>query len=348
MSVWFGRRVFITGHTGFKGSWLALRLCDLGAEVIGYALEPETEPSAYELLGMAQRVEDIRGDVRDENLLRRMMAAAQPQIVIHLAAQALVRRSYRDPVETMATNVMGTVNVLEAVRATPGIEAVVVVTSDKTYANHQTRALREGDPLGGDDPYSASKACAEIITGAYRASFFGDRTPLATARAGNVIGGGDWSDDRLIPDLVRASVSRQPAVLRYPDAVRPWQHVADVVDGYILLIERLLHDRGAARAWNFGPHAAAGLTVGSLARRFLSLFDPGCAIELGPTGFAEKHYLQVDATLAREELGWRPRYDVDAAIAATAEWYAGWRSGADLVQLTLAQLRGEAVRHAAS
>jgi CDP-glucose 4,6-dehydratase len=338
----------MTGHTGFKGSWLALRLSDLGADVTGYALSAETDPSAYELLRIAGRISDLRGDVGDAARLRDAISSARPQIVVHLAAQPLVRRSYREPAQTIATNVMGTVHLLEAVRATPGIEAVLVVTSDKTYANHQTRPLRESDHLGGDDPYSASKACAEIVAGAYRASFFSEGPALATARAGNVIGGGDWSEDRLIPDLVRASSARQSAVLRYPDAVRPWQHVADVIDGYVILMERLHRDRSAARAWNFGPRAESGLSVGSLARRFLAVFDSNVQIELGPAGFAEKHYLQVDSQLAREELGWRPRYDADAAIAATAQWYAAWRLGADLVELTRAQLRVEEVQPAAS
>jgi CDP-glucose 4,6-dehydratase len=346
MKPWTGRRVFMTGHTGFKGSWLVLRLCELGATVTGYALPPESEPCAYTLLGIRKLVREQIGDILDAGALRDAVQAASPQTVVHLAAQPFVRRGYREPAHTLATNVLGTAHLLDAVRATPGVEAVLVVTSDKVYAN-QPRPLREDDRLGGDDPYSASKACTEIVAAAYRASFFPKGPAIATARAGNVIGGGDWGDDRLIPDLVRASCARRPAVLRYPQAVRPWQHVADVVEGYVTLLEALIEDPSLGRAWNFGP-GRDELTVAELARRFLDRFDPSCALETGSAAYPENHHLELDAGSARERLGWSPRYDVGAAIDATADWYAAWRSGNDLVALTRAQLRYAAAQPAFS
>jgi CDP-glucose 4,6-dehydratase len=317
---------------------MALLLCELGADVTGYALAPETRPSAYELLRIGERVREEIGDIRDGERLGRAVAAARPQMIVHMAAQPLVRRSFHEPIDTLTTNVLGTALLLEAIRKTPSVESVVVVTSDKVYANKEPRAMRENDPLGGDDPYSASKGCAEIVTASYRASYFGDGVHLATARAGNVIGGGDWSEDRLIPDLVRAATSGKPAVLRYPAAVRPWQHVADVVAGYALLAQRLSADRALARAWNFGPAAGANVSVGMLAERFLARYDSACRLELEAPAFTEKTFLALDSSAARAELEWTPHFDFEAAVAATADWYAAWRGGDDLRALTRAQL----------
>jgi len=337
---WAGKRVFLTGHTGFKGSWLALRLVDLGARVSGYALAPEEAPNAFELLGIEKKVDSAFADVRDLARLRERLENAKPDVVLHLAAQPLVRRGYREPRLTFETNVMGTVNVLEVIREQTGIRAVLVVTSDKTYANREARPQREDDPLGGDDPYSASKACTEIVAGAYRHSYFTSGSRLATARAGNVIGGGDFSEDRLVPDMVRASARKESVRLRYPDATRPWQFVGDALDGYLTIVEHLWNDAGVARAWNLGPSDAA-LTVRELAERFLTTYDPQTKIvidsDLAPP---EAPYLALDAGAAREKFSWRPKYDAAGAIDATATWYRAWRQGGDLVDLTLAQLRG--------
>ena len=339
-SFWSGKRVFLTGHTGFKGSWLALRLADAGATVTGYALPPETSPNAYDLLRIPERVTSILADVRDAHTLAHAVQRGHPDVVVHMAAQPLVRRGYREPHATFETNVMGTVNLLDAVRACDGVAAVLVVTSDKTYANHASRPQREDDPLGGDDPYSASKACAEIVASAYRRSYFASGTRLATARAGNVIGGGDFSEDRLIPDLVRASQQGEPVRLRYPHAIRPWQFVSDALDGYLTIVERLASDSQIARAWNLGPQSDGLLTVEELARRFLRSYDPRTQITIDPAAaLPEAPYLALDASAAREKLEWQPRYDADAAIEATASWYRTWRDGADVVSLTLAQMK---------
>lgn len=341
-SFWKGKRVFVTGHTGFKGSWLALRLLERGAEVYGYALPPQTQPSAFELLHLDANVATTFGDVRDGANLTAALARARPQVVFHLAAQALVRRAHREPHATFSTNIMGTVELLEAIRAASDVELALVVTSDKTYANREMRPQREEDPLGGDEPYAASKACAEIVAAAYRRTYFSQRPRLATARAGNVIGGGDWSDDRLIPDLVRASAKQEPVSLRYPRAVRPWQFVADAVDGYLRIVEELSKDSAVACAWNLGPASEATTTVEELARSFLAIYDPQTSIVIDENSdIVEAPYLALDARRAKERLGWNPRYGTAAAIAATAHWYAAWRSGEDVERLTLEQLRCE-------
>jgi len=339
-SFWAGKSVFLTGHTGFKGSWLALRLADFGANVSGYARAPEHSPCAFELLGIEKKVDSTLADVRDAAQLREQLTRANPDIVMHLAAQPLVRRSYRDPHETFETNVMGTVNLLDAVREQSSVQAVLVVTSDKTYANREPRPQREDDPLGGDDPYSASKACTEIVAAAYRHSFFTSKPRLATARAGNVIGGGDFSEDRLVPDLVRASERKESVRLRYPDATRPWQFVGDALDGYLTIVERLWSDASVARGWNLGPSDSA-ITVHELAKRFLAVYDPQTSIVID-SAFAppEAPYLALDASAAREKLGWRAKFDAAASIDATAAWYRTWREGGDVISLTLAQLRG--------
>jgi CDP-glucose 4,6-dehydratase len=318
-----GRRVLVTGHTGFKGSWLCLWLHTLGAQVAGLALEPPSQPSHWELLGLD--INDHRIDVRDEAAVRHVMAAERPEIVFHLAAQPLVRRSYREPVTTWSTNVMGTVHVLEAARDNPDARAVVVVTSDKCYENREWPwPYRERDRLGGHDPYSASKAGAELVAASYRTALMCDPSgPLvATARGGNVIGGGDWSDDRLIPDLVRAVSAGEPLVIRAPRATRPWQHVLDCLSGYLQLGQRLLAGDGAcADAWNFGPDGEGNRSVehvvGDLARNWPQL-QWELASGVGPH---EAGLLQLDSAKAKTRLGWRPVWDIDQAIHHTASWY---------------------------
>ena len=318
-----GRRVLVTGHTGFKGSWLCLWLHTLGAEVTGLALDPPSEPSHWELLKLP--IKDHRIDIRDEAAVRRVFAAERPEIVFHLAAQPLVRRSYREPVATWATNVMGTVHVLEAARHTPDVRAVVVVTSDKCYENREWPwAYRERDRLGGHDPYSASKAGAELVAASYRTAFLQDASAplLATARGGNVIGGGDWSEDRLIPDLVRSVIAREPLVIRSPRATRPWQHVLDCLSGYLLLGQRLLAgDTTCADAWNFGPDGEGNRTVeqvlGDLARTWPQL---RWQLASSPQPH-EAGLLHLDTAKANMHLGWRPVWNLEKAIHHTANWY---------------------------
>lgn len=322
---WQGRRVLVTGHTGFKGSWLSLWLHGLGAQVAGFSGPPPSSPSLFELARVGERVRDGRGDVRDAAAVRR--AAAGAEVVFHLAAQPLVRAGLEDPVGTYATNVLGTAHVLDATRDA----VVVVVTSDKGYAPGPD-AHREGDPLGGDDPYSASKAAQEHVAAAHRASF-GAR--VATARAGNVIGGGDWARDRLVPDLVRAREAGTPVVLRHPDAVRPWQHVLDPLRGYLWLAEALLAGRDVGRAWNFGPDEAR--PVRWLVDRVAAAWDLDVRVEEDP-GSVEAPALRLDSTAAREELGWQPALDAGAGLDATVSWYDGLRAGRDARALTLEQI----------
>lgn len=329
---WDGRPVFLTGHTGFKGAWLTAWLTRLGARVHGYSSAPVTEPSLFALATSTLGASAI-GDIRDRDDIAAAMAAARPEIVFHLAAQSLVRRSYADPVETYATNVMGTVNVLEAVRRTPSVRAVVVVTTDKCYANEETGVpFRETDPLGGHDPYSSSKACCELVTAAYRASFFrGGGGAVASARAGNVIGGGDWSADRLIPDMIRARTSRHTLEIRAPDAVRPWQHVLEPLHGYLLLAERLAAhpERDAfAQAWNFGPDQDGCLSVGQVVERLAPALQVAWKVTADPQP-PEARLLRLDSTRAKHSLGWSPRLHPDQALQWTAGWYLDVENGAD-------------------
>jgi CDP-glucose 4,6-dehydratase len=346
-SFWSGRPVFVTGHTGFKGSWLALWLTRLGARVHGYALSPPTDPSLFDLARIGQSVASTLADIRDFPALAAQLAAAAPEIVFHLAAQPLVRQSYADPLDTYAVNVLGTANLLQAVRAVPSVRAVVVVTTDKCYENLDwCWGYRENDRLGGHDPYSSSKACAELVTSSFRDSFFAARkgsapsVAVASARAGNVIGGGDWAADRLIPDFVRATLARRPVSIRNPDAVRPWQHVLEPLDGYLLLAQRLYEDgESYAQAWNFGPQTDDVQTVRWMADRFASLWGAPARWEqdLGAHPH-EARLLQLDVSKARAELGWRPRWRSADALQATVEWYRGHAAGADARELTLAQI----------
>lgn len=341
-SQWRGRRVLVTGHTGFKGAWLSLWLLQLGARVTGFSLGLATHPSLFELAGASQGLTHLEGDVRDARALRQAFKAADPALVVHLAAQSLVRESYREPVATYETNVLGTVNLLEACRQ-GAVEAVVVVTSDKCYQHRGSHAaFRESDPLGGSDPYSSSKAAAELATAAYRDSYFAAAGPaVATVRAGNVIGGGDFAAERLVPDLVRAFLAREQPVLRNPRAIRPWQHVLEPLNGYLLLAQRLLGgDRSAARAWNFGPDPEDAKPVGWIAERTLSLLGAADAwVERQEPQLAEAASLRLDSGEARARLGWRPRLRVEAALEWTIAWYRDWHTGRDVRAATLEQIR---------
>lgn len=323
---WSGKKVFVTGHTGFKGGWLVLWLEQLGAIVTGYALAPDQNPSLCELAGVEATMRSVRGDIRDSASLVGAMEAAAPEIVFHLAAQPLVRRSYVEPALTFETNVVGTVNVLEAVRATPTVTTVVAITTDKVYENKEWLwAYRENDRLGGYDPYSASKACSELVISSWRRSYFSGSREIAvsSARAGNVIGGGDWSEDRLVPDCIKAFEKRQKVVIRNPHATRPWQHVLEPVGGYLLLAEKMAEDRNAhSTAWNFGPDPADVKPVGWIVDRLVSEWGGEASWSIEGEGQPhEASLLAVDATLARARLGWSPRLSLPEALQRTVKWY---------------------------
>ncbi|ULR46844.1 CDP-glucose 4,6-dehydratase [Rhizobium sp. K102] len=340
---WKGRRVFLTGHTGFKGSWLSLWLERLGADVAAVSLAPETEPSLYRKLAPW----DDRGhhiiDIRDAGALLDVFQGFEPEIVIHMAAQALVRRSYENPAETFSTNVMGTANVLDAVRQAPSVKTVLVITSDKVYANNGSGIpFIETDTLGGKDPYSNSKACTELVCQSYRDSFFKGRDiQLATVRAGNVIGGGDWSKDRLIPDFIRAFESNQPILLRYPEAVRPWQHVLEPLGGYLAFAEALTlgGDRKLPDALNFGPHPESFATVSELAEALGRAHRVEDVWRLAPgEHLPEAPALTLSSALAFDSIGWRPRLSLQQTIDWTAAWYRANREGEDMRAFSLGQI----------
>jgi CDP-glucose 4,6-dehydratase len=339
---WSGRRVLVTGHTGFKGSWLSLWLDSMGAEVSGLSDAVPTEPSLFALAGLDDAVRTHWADVRDAAAVEAAVREAAPDVVLHLAAQSLVRPSFADPRGTYETNVMGTVNVLEAVRAAGGVRAVVNVTSDKCYENREWEwAYREDEAMGGHDPYSSSKGASELVTSAYRRSFFGDPdgTRLASARAGNVIGGGDWGLDRLIPDVLRAVLAGGVARIRNPGAIRPWQHVLNPLSGYLLLAQRLHEDPAAASAWNFGPSEEDARPVGWILERLDALWPGGLAWEHDAGEHPhEAFHLKVDSSRARARLGWAPRWDLEQALASIVEWYGALRAGDDMRAATLAQL----------
>jgi len=331
---WRGRRVFVTGHTGFKGSWLATWLARLGAQVTGYALAPDQTPNLFEAARVAGDIDSRTGDVRNFESLREALAGSEAEIVFHLAAQSLVRKSYESPVETYATNVMGTVHLLEAVRALKSVRAVVVVTSDKCYENREwSRPYREDDALGGRDPYSNSKACQELVASAYRQSFPGPA--IATARAGNVIGGGDWARDRLVPDLIRAFSEGEPAVIRNPASIRPWQHVLEPLHGYLLLAEKLVEGDGFAEAWNFGPSGADVRPVRWIADALMARWGEGARwTQDAGTHPHEAVTLTLDSTRARRALGWTPRLSLDESL----DWIVEWHRAADARGVTLQQI----------
>jgi len=344
-----GKRVLVTGHTGFKGGWLALWLHRLGATVYGYALNPPTEPSLFESAGIGTILaSDTRADLADLGRLKSAFSEARPEVVFHLAAQPLVRASYRDPLGTLAANVMGTAHLLEAARALHTVRAVVLITTDKVYENYEwAYPYREIDPLGGHDPYSASKAAAEIVAASYRSSFFqgekGHPARVATARAGNVIGGGDWASDRLLPDCVRALTKNEPVRLRRPQAVRPWQHVLGPLAGYLELAKRLCAPDGAklAKAWNFGPDAGGDASVAEIAETTARLWGQGARVEHAPSteNPHEADLLRLDSTLARTELGWKPSWSLERALTQTVAWYQAWTCGADMAAISLDQIR---------
>jgi CDP-glucose 4,6-dehydratase len=344
---WAKRKVLLTGHTGFKGSWLSLWLQSLGAQVIGYSLPPPTQPSLFAVAGVEKRMESICGDVLDLEHLGRVVREHRPDIVFHMAAQSLVRRSYFDPVGTYATNILGTVHVLQAVREAPSVQAVIVVTSDKCYENREDhRAYRETDRLGGLDPYSSSKACAEVVTAAFRQSFFMGtqseaRASVASARAGNVIGGGDFAPDRLIPDVMRAALAGTDLLIRNPHAVRPWQHVLDPLCGYLTLAEKLCEDpKHFSGSWNFGPEESETLRVSALLERISELWGPGISwrFDDGPH-LHEAQYLKLDSAKAKTHLEWKPQWNLNSALEATVRWYKAQQLHQAVRSLTLEQIR---------
>ena len=344
---WDGRRVFLTGHTGFKGSWLALWLKQMGAVVTGYALPPPTNPNLFEEARVAEGLRSVLGDVRDFTALKLALGESRAEVVFHLAAQPLVRASYHQPLETYATNVMGTVNLLEAVREAQGVRAVVNVTTDKCYENREWFwGYRENEPLGGYDPYSSSKACSELVTSAYRQSFFHPnayathRVALASARAGNVIGGGDWAQDRLIPDLLKGHSQGTPVMIRNPEAIRPWQHVLEPLRGYLRLAERLcLKEAEFMGAWNFGPGEQDAWSVGRVADHLASILEtPGLWTRDGSPALHEASYLKLDISKARSLLGWAPELPLAEALGWVAQWHSGRALGEDVLSLTLGQI----------
>ena len=323
-------KVLITGHTGFKGAWLALWLKQLGAKVSGFALAPEDgETSLYNLAGVEEGLDSMIGDLRDQQAVNAAFAKCNPDIVLHLAAQSLVRRSYQQPVETYATNVMGTVHVLEAARTAANLKALVVVTTDKCYRNlEQHEGYQEDDAMGGADPYSSSKGCAELVVEAYRRSFFstGSGALIASARAGNVIGGGDWCEDRLVPDIAKAIANDMPVVIRNPDAIRPWQHVLEPLRGYLMLAARLMAgQREFAEGWNFGPNDDDAIPVGALAQKIISHWGKGTlSLQSDDDAPHEAGILKLNIAKSRSKLGYHPVLDINAAIALSADWYRAY------------------------
>ncbi len=340
---WKDRNVLITGHTGFKGSWLSLWLQRLGARVTGYSLPPPSHPSLYEVARVQESMRSVKGDVRDLGHLLSIVSDHRPEIIIHMAAQALVRRSYQDPVGTYATNIMGTVNILEAARRVGSARVMIIVTSDKCYENREWLwGYRENDPMGGNDPYSSSKGCAELVTAAYRRSFFHRDGQLpggmavATARAGNVIGGGDWAEDRIVPDVMNALLEGRPAVVRRPDAVRPWQYVLEPLHGYLRLAEYLWeHGPECDSGWNFGPHDGEALQVRRLVGKLTELWGDGAGWTTdGPAGPPESHYLRLDCSKARNLLNWSMTTDLPAALGRIVSWYRAYQRGEEMRRVT--------------
>jgi CDP-glucose 4,6-dehydratase len=322
-----GRRVLITGHTGFKGGWLSAWLNELDAKVTGLALAPSTQPSLFDSLNLSEHLDSRIVDIRDSNSLRLIVGEVSPDIIFHLAAQPIVRESYADPITTFATNILGTAHVLEAARTTPSVRALVSVTTDKVYENRDWPwAYREIDSLGGLDPYSASKACAELVSAVYQKNLCRGTIAIATARGGNALGGGDWSVDRIVPDIVRAIVGKEPIVLRNPDAVRPWQHVLELCEGYLQLGAELLHSgEGFAEAWNFGPHLSETVTVAALTRAILEFWGcPAHPVEVEASKLREAHILHLDVAKVLSRLAWRPRLNMRQALLWTVRWYQGY------------------------
>ena len=345
---WQGRRVFLTGHTGFKGSWLSLWLQSLGAELTGFALNPPTNPSLFEAAKVADGMKSVIGDVRDMDVLKKAFQDAKPEIVIHMAAQPLVRYSYTNPVETYATNIMGSLHLLEAARSTPGVKAVVNVTSDKCYENREWMwGYREDEAMGGYDPYSSSKGCAELVTSAYRSSFFNPENykdhgvAIASARAGNVIGGGDWAADRLIPDFIRSIISGETVVVRSPNSIRPWQHVLEPLSGYLLLAEKL-YTQGSkfAEPWNFGPNDSDAKSVEWIINQLVTNWGNGAEFKVDQAlaNLHEAQFLKLDCSKARMSLGWKPQWDATEAIQRICMWHKAHLDRRDMRAYTLNEI----------
>lgn len=347
-SFWADKKVFLTGHTGFKGSWLSLWLSSMGAKVTGYALAPNTQPNLFEVLDIESLVQKSHiADIRDINQLQKAMLESQAEIVIHMAAQPLVRYSYEHPVETYATNVMGTVHVLEAARHLPTVKSIVVVTTDKCYENKEwSWGYRENEPMGGYDPYSNSKGCAELVTSAYRQSYFSDQTymahqhALASARAGNVIGGGDWSEDRLIPDAIKAFEAQQVLKIRNPLATRPWQHVLEPLSGYLILAQALyLEGVSYASPWNFGPREEDARSVKEVVDLLITRWGESAAWEKeGSEQPHEANLLKLDCSKARQQLGWVPRWNLETAIENIVIWQRAFQENKNMQEISLAQI----------
>lgn len=347
-SFWKDKKVLITGHTGFKGSWLALWLQNLGADLIGYSLPSPTNPNLFKTAHVERKMNSILGDVRDLEQLKSVIQTHQPQIIFHLAAQSLVRFSYSNPIETYSTNVMGTVNLLEAVRLSKVSRVVVNVTSDKCYENQElTRGYQEEDRMGGYDPYSSSKGCSELLTSAFRNSFFHPKDfdkhglRLASARAGNVIGGGDWAVDRLFPDMIRALVAKEQVIIRNPNATRPWQHVLEPLSGYLLLAQKLW-DEGEkySEGWNFGPKEEDTKTVSSIVEKIIPAWssDAQWILDKNKKNPHEANFLKLDCSKAKNKLGWEPRWSIDIALEQTMNWYKAYYANKDMRQFTLEQI----------
>lgn len=341
-SFWEGKKVFLTGHTGFKGSWLSIWLTHLGAEVKGYSLDPVTKDNLYETARISDLVDSDINDIRDFNELSSSLNKFCPDIVIHMAAQPLVRFSYKNPLETYETNVMGTAKVLESSRQCNTVKAIVNITTDKCYENKdQNWGYKESDPMGGVDPYSSSKGCAEIVTSAYRRSFLEIKDiGVSTARAGNVIGGGDWAEDRLIPDILRSFEKEKPVRIRYPKASRPWQHVLDPLYGYLVLTQRLFKDPlKFSTAWNFGPYERDVKSVEWILRRMVDLW-PGAKWELDETDrLYESQILKLDITKAVKGLGWTPTWNIDVALEKIIDWHKSWKAGEDMQLVCLEEIK---------
>ena len=340
-SFWQNKKVFLTGATGFKGSWLSLWLSELGAEVMGYSLEPATEPSLFKIARVDEKINHFVGDICDVNKLKQTMVSVNPDIVIHMAAQALVRDSYDEPLLTYQTNVIGTANVLESVRSCPTVKAVLVITTDKCYENKEwCWGYRENESLGGYDPYSSSKACAEIVTAAYRRSFFQRAgIAVATARAGNVIGGGDWAKDRLIPDCLKAIENNEKIIIRSPHAIRPWQHVLEPLNGYIMLAEKLyLEGENWAEAWNFGPKESSCISVKSMVEKICVFMGGNYEIQKN-SEYHEATYLKLDSSKANNRLQWQTKLTIEEAVEWISKWHIDYMKGQDMQMITIQQIQ---------
>ena len=323
------RKILVTGHTGFIGSWLTKWVTMLSADVCGYALEPNTHPNIYDALAFNESIIDVKGDIRNTELLRKVLAEFHPEIVIHLAAQPIVLKSYDNPVDTFDTNVTGTVNLLNELRQVDSVKTIIVMTSDKSYRNNEwVYPYRENDILGGKDPYSASKSCQDIVIDSFRESYFSNAgVGISSVRAGNVIGGGDWAPHRIIPDLVRSIVKGETVKLRNPESVRPWQHVLEPISGMLILAERMYDNIDFSGSWNFGPENNTEVTVKELAETLIGFWGSGNYVIDGAQSYREANYLQLDISKAKRELKWMPRYNFNAVLKKTVEWYKGYYSG---------------------